>query len=406
MKQFFSLVLMISFVLLQGCGDMEPIDEASFSNSDGSNNTAGTGSRGLTAEFDRQASRVAFSTTVHPLAMRQCADCHSPSGSTLQQAPFHGHTDYSIAHDSVVDTARVNFLDIPRSRLVVRLREDAHYCWSSDCEADAAEMQAAIEAWVSQLDLTGVTGLNGVKTDILGISQADIRLPETINGTIVMQAESGILSGRFKTKQNSKASDFLFVGTDSPPPHPIEGTSRTPLINFKAQGCRVPTAEELQNTVTGPFRIREPRRHVDQTGYRYYAQQIKVRYIRPQLRTEFMQALNNGFNASNDEPERFFMNSNRPADSEKPDGLLDGDEFFVGDLVRVLPEFRDKTFFDQTLHGDMEEANRDFFAPRFGFLASEFWTANDAEIRTGLVDTLKTGHLYNNIIDRYRRWFF
>ena len=209
MRKHVPLILLFSFILLQGCGDVGTLEEPDFSSN--GNNSTGTGSRSLAPEFDRQASQLAFSTTVHPVAMKRCVDCHSPTGSTLQQAPFHAHTDYTIAHDSVLDTARVNFFDIPRSRLVVRLRDDSHYCWSDDCEADASEMQAAIEAWVSQLDLTGVTGLNGVKTELVGIPQASIRLPETINGTILMQAESGVLSGRFEEKQDSKASDFFYV---------------------------------------------------------------------------------------------------------------------------------------------------------------------------------------------------
>lgn len=352
--------------------------------------------------FDRAASALVFKDTVHPLATEHCADCHRPNGKTLQQAPFHAHTDYTIAHDAVVDTARVNFNNIPNSRLVKRLREDEHYCWS-ECGANADEMQSAIETWSARINTSGVAEIKGARTGMLTINQADIRLPETINGTIVMQAESGTLSGRYKTKKDSKASNFEYVGADLPPEHPIEGTERTALTRNDLTGCNAPTAEDLQNTVNGPFRLEEPRRHVDQSGYRYYSQRIDVAIIRPHLRGEFRQAILNGENGV--ALERFFMSNDKPEDENNPDGKLRG-RVIVSDAVRVLPEFKDKTFFDTRLMGSEKVAYRDFFAPRFGPSNSDFWISSHNEIRANLVDSLKRGVVYNKVISAYKNFFY
>ncbi len=48
-------------------------------------------------------------------------------------------------------------LDNPgRSRLVVRLREESHNCWTSSCASDADAMQAAIDAFAGGISLTPV----------------------------------------------------------------------------------------------------------------------------------------------------------------------------------------------------------------------------------------------------------
>ena len=365
-----------------------------------------------TVAFDRDASIAAFRTTVHPLAEQHCGDCHRPNGRIKEQVPFHAHTDYSVAHNVTIDTARVNFTNIPRSRLVVRLREDAHYCWG-DCEQNALEMEAAIEAWADQVDTAGLVNLNGARTASKGILDAEIRLPEPIKGSIVMQAESGILSGRYRIKADAGASDFKYVGTDNPPIHPNDGTNpvavRIPSAHLRTTDCRPPSATALQNSSRAPFRIQERIRHPDPAGHLYYSQRLNAYIIRPQYREAFRVALLAG--ESEQALSRFFMTAEGPrtVDDDETDPpevpLTLNDDPFEEAIVRVLPQFRDLAFFDGDLHTN-GEANRNFFAPVHGPSGSEYWTADDATVRRDLPNSLKSGEVYQTVEVAFREYFF
>ncbi len=87
-----------------------------------------------------EASYNAFAATVYPITRANCVGCHTT------QAPKHASADVREAHDEIMSTMKVNFANIPASRMVKKLRDESHNCWSN-CAADADEMQAAIEAW-------------------------------------------------------------------------------------------------------------------------------------------------------------------------------------------------------------------------------------------------------------------
>ncbi len=92
-----------------------------------------------------------FGNTVHPLLTANCAGCHS-EGAATPQAPFFAGTDVATAYEAA--KAKID-LDTPaNSRLVVRLRSEFHNCWSDDCQADAAAMEAAIQSFSSGISLT------------------------------------------------------------------------------------------------------------------------------------------------------------------------------------------------------------------------------------------------------------
>ncbi len=93
-----------------------------------------------------------FATTVYPILEDYCAGCHSSAASARQQ-PFFADPDIATAYDAV--KPKIDLDDPDNSRLVVRLRDEFHNCWS-DCAANAAEMLAAIEAFQAQVPLTGV----------------------------------------------------------------------------------------------------------------------------------------------------------------------------------------------------------------------------------------------------------
>ena len=96
-------------------------------------------------------SSALFGSYVYPLMRSFCIDCHQPDADAPVQPYF--------AHDNV-DTAYlaaqgVMNLDAPfSSRVVSRLNEDNHNCWSDDCGDDAQAMADAIAAMAAGIPLT------------------------------------------------------------------------------------------------------------------------------------------------------------------------------------------------------------------------------------------------------------
>lgn len=88
-------------------------------------------------------SKEGFEATVYPITRANCASCHS----TL--SPTHASADVDAAHDAAY--SKVNFGNIPNSRLVRKLRDENHNCWSN-CAENADEMQAAVEDWYAAIE--------------------------------------------------------------------------------------------------------------------------------------------------------------------------------------------------------------------------------------------------------------
>ncbi|MEW5757531.1 MAG: LamG domain-containing protein [Pseudomonadota bacterium] len=97
-------------------------------------------------------------TPVHNLLTQYCADCHAASART-PQAPFFADSNINNAYEAAKPKMDLN--DPASSRLVVRLLPaplgESHNCWS-DCAADAAEMQAAIESLADAATTVTVNG--------------------------------------------------------------------------------------------------------------------------------------------------------------------------------------------------------------------------------------------------------
>jgi mono/diheme cytochrome c family protein len=102
-------------------------------------------------------SAALFAATVHPLlaspARGNCARCHSAAAAT-PQAPFIASADIEEAYAAA--RSRINLDDPAASRLVVRLRDEFHNCWSGSCAADATAMLAAVQGFVAGIPVTPV----------------------------------------------------------------------------------------------------------------------------------------------------------------------------------------------------------------------------------------------------------
>jgi len=90
-------------------------------------------------------------TPVHNLLTQHCAACHTEAAGT---SPFFANADIASAYEA----AKIKMdLNTPaNSRLVVRLREESHNCWSIDCQADATEVENAIISFASGIIPTTV----------------------------------------------------------------------------------------------------------------------------------------------------------------------------------------------------------------------------------------------------------
>ncbi len=121
---------------------------------------------------DRAISVQAFRQTVYPLTRNNCMACHA-----VAQQPLHASENVETAHDHIINTAKVNFSNTSNSRLVQRLRDDFHFCWTPNgCHEDAREMEDAIRDWKYLVEQErrsrGISGSEDASTSRLRTSES------------------------------------------------------------------------------------------------------------------------------------------------------------------------------------------------------------------------------------------
>ena len=171
-----------------------PMKFSSSSSSASSSAPVAGGGVTFTSAEVKAISIEAFRTTVYPINRARCIGCH---GAT--QSPLHAVADVTAAHNAVTDNFKIDFTNIPNSRMVLKLRNDRHNCWS-DCSSNASEMQAAITAWKAQIDARAPASTDKVdevagKTTSQTDTVANILSPQNLidQGTLTLMAESGSL---------------------------------------------------------------------------------------------------------------------------------------------------------------------------------------------------------------------
>lgn len=103
----------------------------------------------------------AFATHVHPLLKQYCTECHRADAPQAPVQPYLAATDVSTAYLAAQTKMLFNTIqdgngyqiDVSRSRLVQRLREESHNCWDNDCDASADAMEAALSAFAATLEM-------------------------------------------------------------------------------------------------------------------------------------------------------------------------------------------------------------------------------------------------------------
>lgn len=89
---------------------------------------------------------------IHSLLTQYCSGCHSDTAQTRQQ-PYFASSNIDVAYEAA--QSKINLNTPADSRLVVRLRDEFHNCWSN-CATNATEMLDAITAFADGIDITGV----------------------------------------------------------------------------------------------------------------------------------------------------------------------------------------------------------------------------------------------------------
>lgn len=99
---------------------------------------------------DFPSSSDEFNSVLHPLLQTYCSECHSES-ATNRISPYFASDDVAVAYAAA--QTKIDLDNPENSRLVVRVRDEFHNCWS-DCTANGAEMLAAIQAVTDAIPLT------------------------------------------------------------------------------------------------------------------------------------------------------------------------------------------------------------------------------------------------------------
>lgn len=96
-----------------------------------------------------------FANTVYPVLMDHCSECHYDNGQT----PYIGSANIETAYGQ--SKSRISLSTPANSRLVERLRFDAHNCWTTDCQNSADYMEMKI------LELSALQTLQPVDQDLV-----------------------------------------------------------------------------------------------------------------------------------------------------------------------------------------------------------------------------------------------
>ncbi|MDB6063110.1 MAG: hypothetical protein JWM78_3213 [Verrucomicrobiaceae bacterium] len=99
------------------------------------------------------------SSNLYGMVKQYCSRCHSDTSSVKQQ-PYFGSDNAATSFAAIQSKIDLNDPALTlttlkaKSRLVVRLRDEFHNCWTTNCANDAAAMQSAIRELAQQSPLS------------------------------------------------------------------------------------------------------------------------------------------------------------------------------------------------------------------------------------------------------------
>ncbi|MFV2058427.1 MAG: LamG domain-containing protein, partial [Thiohalomonadales bacterium] len=90
-------------------------------------------------------------TSLHTILKTNCNGCHISSAAT-PQTPYFADGSEAVSYAALKDNQKIDINVIEKSRIYLRLQNDAHNCWST-CTANAAEVLAAIKVFSDQISV-------------------------------------------------------------------------------------------------------------------------------------------------------------------------------------------------------------------------------------------------------------
>jgi hypothetical protein len=152
-----------------------------------------------------------FSNTVWSITKNRCAGCHG----SLQQ-PLHGSSDLNTAYNAIIDSHKVNFSNPSTSRLVLKLRDENHNCWSN-CEDNSNEILEQINQWVtarenSQTEPSEESSESSLTT-VESSTLEDLLSSTGNSGMIKLDAQSAMLQSPMTRGQSGDTSYLYVSGT-------------------------------------------------------------------------------------------------------------------------------------------------------------------------------------------------
>ncbi len=162
-----------------------------------------------------------FAETVYPILRDNCAGCHSEEApAATRNSPFFASPDVNTAYTEVKPKIDLGDGDIPlstpitdkvaNSRLVVRLRDEFHNCWSGNCDDDALEMRNAIIRFAAAISASGLDPAN------LTVSGA-LTLGEGLLATSGARYEANVIAKwEFREGTGTTVADVSGVGEPMP----------------------------------------------------------------------------------------------------------------------------------------------------------------------------------------------
>lgn len=125
-----------------------------------------------------------FSDYVLPELQDSCGGCHADS-----QTPFFASSDVETAQRAIIDGGKVDFTDIAKSRLVLRLTKDNHNC-PTDCQEDAKSFVEVLTLWKKSRVVQPIDGLKTIDRKLVDNGSLSYDLSNLqISGQLLAEVE-------------------------------------------------------------------------------------------------------------------------------------------------------------------------------------------------------------------------
>ena len=144
-------------------------------------------------------SQSVFATTLYPVLVSHCSDCHASQGPA--GTPDFAHENVATAYGVVEANTLVNLGNPSNSRLVQKLTQEMHKC-GTNCTAWADEITAAIKNWANMVANTG----GGTSTSMIVSSM--LTLADSMQNAGGGRIEDAVIAKyEFKTGSGQTAFD-------------------------------------------------------------------------------------------------------------------------------------------------------------------------------------------------------